>query len=44
MTKSMWVAVTILFLLFSACGVFMVLLQKDEEENPQQEEEGNHDE
>lgn len=32
MTKSMWVAVTILFLLFSACGVFMVLLQKDEEE------------
>ena len=32
MTKSMWVAVTILFLLFTACGVFMVLLQKDEEE------------
>lgn len=28
----MWVAVTILFLLFTACGVFMVLLQKDEEE------------
>lgn len=32
MTKSMWVAVTILFLLFTACGAFMVLLQKDEEE------------
>lgn len=32
MTKSMWVAVTILFLLFTACGVFMILLQKDEEE------------
>lgn|GEM_PF-2548136 len=31
MTKSMWVAVVILFLLFTACGVFMVLLQKDEE-------------
>lgn len=27
----MWVAVVILFLLFTACGVFMVLLQKDEE-------------
>ncbi len=32
MTKSMWVAVTILFLLFTACGVFMVFLQKDEEQ------------
>lgn len=32
MTKSMWVAVIILFLLFTACGVFMVFLQKDEEE------------
>lgn len=31
MTKSMWVAVVILFALFTACGVFMVLLQKDEE-------------
>ena len=32
MTKSMWLAVVILFLLFTACGVFMVLLQKDEEQ------------
>ncbi len=32
MTKSMWVAVTILLLLFTACGVFMVFLQKDEEQ------------
>lgn len=31
MTKSMWVAVFILFLLFTACGAFMLLLQKDEE-------------
>jgi len=30
MTKSMWVAVVILALLFAACGSFMVLLQKDE--------------
>lgn len=32
MTKSMWVAVFILFLLFASCGAFMVLLQKDEEQ------------
>lgn len=32
MTKSMWVAVVILALLFAACGSFMILLQKDEEQ------------
>ena len=32
MTKSMWIAVFILALLFTACGTFMVLLQKDEEQ------------
>ncbi|MBR1777683.1 MAG: hypothetical protein IJ752_03750 [Alphaproteobacteria bacterium] len=32
MTKSMWIAVVILALLFTACGAFMVLLQKDEEQ------------
>ena len=32
MTKSMWIAVFILFLLFSACGTFMIVLQKDEEQ------------
>lgn len=32
MTKSMWIAVVILALLFTACGVFMILLQKDEEQ------------
>lgn len=31
MTKSMWIAAAVLFLLFSACGFFMVMLQKDEE-------------
>lgn len=31
MTKSMWMAVFILLLLFTACGVFMVVLQKDED-------------
>ena len=32
MTKSMWLAVSVLILLFTACGFFMVLLQKDEEQ------------
>ena len=32
MTKSMWIAVFILMLLFTACGAFMILLQKDEEQ------------
>lgn len=32
MTKSMWIAVTILLSLFTACGAFMVMLQKDEEQ------------
>ncbi len=31
MTKSMWIAAAVLLLLFSACGFFMVMLQKDEE-------------
>ena len=32
MTKSMWIAVVILALLFTACGVFMIFLQKDEDQ------------
>ena len=32
MTKSMWIALFILMLLFAACGVFIVFLQKDEDQ------------
>ncbi|MBO4643259.1 MAG: hypothetical protein J5716_01480, partial [Alphaproteobacteria bacterium] len=32
MTKSMWIAVVILALLFAVCGGFMILLQKDEDQ------------
>ena len=32
MTRSMWVAVFVLFLLFTACGAFMLVLQKDEDQ------------